>query len=93
MHLGCTLGLMLGQPILSPKESLGRRHFAQMHNQAVALEAWCLVRPGGRSCRGELAGVEHPLPAREGSQDCRVTMDGLKGCWCVSQEAIWIFSK
>ena len=32
---------MLGQPILSPQESLGRRHFAQMHNQAVALEAWC----------------------------------------------------
>lgn len=48
---------------------------------------------GGRSCRGELAGVEHLLPTREGSQDCRVTMNGLKGCWCVSQEAIWIFSK
>lgn len=40
MHLGCTLRLMLGQLSLSPQESLGRRHFAQMHNQAVALEAW-----------------------------------------------------
>lgn len=55
---------LLGQPSLSPQEPLGRRHFGQMHNQAVALEAWhweALATATG----GELAGVEQPPPPGE----------------------------